>query len=76
MTQAVLVAHSYLTKAIEVVIESIVGFFKSIGKAIILAKQAEANRRVAHYLRCEYPKKTYEEIVMMLNQQTIDRIYK
>lgn len=76
MTQAVMVAHSYLTKAIELVIESIVGFFKSFMKSLIAARQMEANMKMVPYLRAEYKGKTDAEILHILNQNIIEEFKK
>jgi|DEB0MinimDraft_10_1074344.scaffolds.fasta_scaffold32172_2 hypothetical protein len=71
MTQAVLVAHSYLTSAVELILFSIVGFFKSLGKAIIVSRQAEANQKIVPYLRCEYPGWSDAEILAKLNREIL-----
>lgn len=76
MTQAVMVAHSYLTKAIELVIESIVGFFKSFIKSIVASRQLEANMKIVPYLRTEYKGKTDAEILHILNQDIIEEFKK
>lgn len=71
MTQAVMVAHSYLTNAVEIILFSIVGFFKSLGKAIIVSRQAEANQKIVPYLRCEYPGWSDAEILAKLNREIL-----
>jgi hypothetical protein len=71
MTQVVLVAHSYLTSAVELILFSIVGFFKSLGKAIIVSRQAEANQKIVPYLRCEYPGWSDAEILAKLNREIL-----
>ena len=76
MTQAVMVAHSYLTNAVEIILFSIIGFFKSLGKAIIASRQAEANQKIVPYLRCEYPGWSDAEILAKLNREILKEFQK
>jgi len=76
MTQTVLVAHSYLTKAIELIYEAIAGFFKTWMKSIIAARQAEANLKIVPYLRSEYKGMSDSEILQILNAKIVEDLKK
>lgn len=59
---------------------SILNGFKKVGKAVVysmaLARQTEANRRIAHFVKHEYPHATEAHIIHELNRKTIERLQK
>lgn len=57
-------------------LEVIANFFSSITSAIQVSRQMEANLKLAHMLKHEYPNETYQGIVAILNQKTVKEYYK
>ena len=54
---------------------SVTEFFNSIGKAIIMARGAEANFKVAYDLQHEYPNMDIPQIAAMLNDRLRKEVY-
>lgn len=52
------------------------GHMSSVGRAIIVSRQIEANQRLAHMLKHEYPNENYAGILAILNQKTLKEYYK
>ena len=57
------------------VAQAIVDFFSGIGKAMIMARGVEANYKIAHQLRHEYPNDTVEQIAHDLNVRLRKEVY-
>ena len=51
-------------------------FFTGFTKAVQVSRQMEANLKLAHMLKHEYPNETYQGIVAILNQKTVKEYYK
>ena len=62
---------------ITAIVESIVGFFDSLGKAVIMARGSEANYHVAEqlYQAGEYPDMSIAAIQCMLNDRLRKEVY-
>lgn len=54
---------------------SIVNFFDSLSKAVIMARGVEANYKVAYELRHEYPDMSVPAIAAMLNERLRKEVY-
>lgn len=52
------------------------GHMSSVGRAIKVSRQIEANQKLAHMLRHEYPNEDYAGILAILNQKTLKEYYK
>ena len=52
------------------------GHMASVGRAIQVSRQIEANQRLAHLLRHEYPHEDYAGILAILNDKTLREYYK
>jgi|15BtaG_2_1085339.scaffolds.fasta_scaffold44816_2 hypothetical protein len=72
MTQVVQVAHSFSTKAVELVINSVVDYAKAFHKSLLEYRQREANAKIVPLIRHEYPKLTDYEILQLLDQRTLN----
>lgn len=57
-------------------LDAISNFFSSIATAAMVSRQMEANLKLAHMLKHEYPDESYEGIVAILNQKTVGEYYK
>ena len=57
------------------IVESIVGFFDSLSKAIIMARGSEANYHVAQQMQHEYPDMSIPAIQCMLNDRLRKEVY-
>lgn len=53
-----------------------IGHLKAVGLAITVSRQIEANQKLAHMLRHEYPHEDYAGILAMLNEKTLKEYYK
>ena len=61
--------------AANLIVDSIVSFFKGFGKAVIMARATEVNYKVAYELQHEYKGMSVAEIAHMLNQRTYKELY-
>jgi len=61
--------------AVNQIVDSIISFFKGLGKSLIFARAMEANYQVAHELQHEYKNMSVAEITAMLNARTYKEIY-
>ena len=52
-----------------------VGYLDAMGRAITVSRQMEANQKLAHMLRHEYPNESYAGILAILNQKTLKEYY-
>ena len=52
------------------------GHMSSLGRAIMVSRQIEANQKLAHLLRHEYPHEDYAGILAILNDKTLREYYK
>ena len=50
------------------------GFGNSFLFAVAMSRQAEANRRLAYYLKHDYPKWSEQEILAHLNEKSIKQL--
>jgi len=57
------------------IVSPVTNFFDSLGKAIIMARGAEANFKVAQSLQCEYPNMSVPAIAAMLNERLRKEVY-
>ena len=57
-------------------LEVIGDIFSSLGTAVKVSRQIEANQRIAVLLRHEYPHENYDGIVAILNDKTLREYYK
>lgn len=57
------------------IVNPIVNFFESLGKAVIMARGSEANYRIAEQLRHEYPDMSVPAIAQMLNDRLRKEVY-
>ena len=55
--------------------QSIADFFSGIGKAVVMARGAEANYKIAEQLRHEYPDMSVPAIAQMLNDRLRKEVY-
>ena len=51
------------------------GHTSSLGRAIKVSKQVQANQHMAHMLRDVYPGEDYAGILSILNQKTLKEYY-
>jgi len=51
------------------------GHMSSVGRAIVVSRQIEANQKLAHMLKHEYPNENYAGILAILNQKTLKEYY-
>jgi hypothetical protein len=61
--------------AANLIVDSIVSFFKGLGKAVIMARGVEANYKIAQDLRHEYPDMSVPAIAAMLNDRLRKEVY-
>ena len=61
--------------AVHLIVDAIVGTFSSLGKAVIMARGAEANYKVAEQLQHEYPDMSVPAIAHMLNDRLRKEVY-
>lgn len=61
--------------AVNLIVDSITNFFSGIGKAVIMARGAEANYKIAESLRHEYPDMSVPAIAAMLNDRLRKEVY-
>ena len=52
------------------------GHMSSLGRAIMVSRQIEANQKLAHLLRHEYPHENYAGILAILNDKTLKEYYR
>jgi hypothetical protein len=52
------------------------GHLSALGRAIQVSKQIEANQKIAHLMRHEYPNENYAGILAILNEKTLKEYYK
>ena len=57
-------------------LEVIGDIFSSLGTAVKVSRQIEANHKIAVLLRHEYPHESYDGIVAILNDRTLREYYK
>jgi hypothetical protein len=57
------------------IVNPIVNFFEGFGKAVIMARGAEANYKIAEDLRHEYPDMSVPAIAAMLNDRLRKEVY-
>lgn len=57
------------------IVNAIVYFFDSLGKAMIMARGAEANHQIAMQLQHEYPDMGVPAIAAMLNDRLRKEVY-
>jgi len=55
--------------------QAIADFFSGIGKAVVMARGAEANYKIAEQLRHEYPDMSVPAIAQMLNDRLRKEVY-
>ena len=51
------------------------GHLDAMGRAVQVSRQIEANQKLAHQLRHEYPNESYAGILAILNQKTLKEYY-
>ena len=61
--------------AANLIVDSIVSFFKALGKAVIMARATEVNYKVAYELQHEYKDMSVAEMAHLLNQRTYKELY-
>lgn len=61
--------------AAQQIVDSILNFFDSFGKAVIMARGVEANYKVAYQLQHEYPDMNVPAIAQMLNDRLRKEVY-
>jgi hypothetical protein len=54
----------------------IIGHLNAVGRAIQVSRQIEANQKLAHLLKHEYPHEDYAGILAILNDKTLKEYYK
>tara|TARA_R100000329_G_scaffold102646_1_gene84461 strand:- start:1293 stop:1526 length:234 start_codon:yes stop_codon:yes gene_type:complete len=52
------------------------GHLSSVGRAVMVSRQIEANQKLAHLLRHEYPHEDYAGILAILNDKTLKEYYR
>ena len=52
------------------------GHLSSVGRAVMVSRQIEANQKLAHLLKHEYPHEDYAGILAILNDKTLREYYK
>tara|TARA_Y100000389_G_C17451752_1_gene515356 strand:- start:1551 stop:1814 length:264 start_codon:yes stop_codon:yes gene_type:complete len=70
------VASLILNSFIATLFAGIIGYSKAIGQAICVSRQIEANQKLAHLLRHEYPYEDYAGILAILNDKTLKEYYR
>jgi hypothetical protein len=55
---------------------SMTGYLDALGRAIQVSRQIEANQKLAHMLRHEYPHEDYAGVLAILNDKTLKEYYK
>jgi hypothetical protein len=77
MTTIALRSYSLLkTGFITTLFAWMTGHLSSIGRAVQVSRQIEANQKIAHLLRHEYPHEDYAGILAILNDKTLREYYK
>lgn len=77
MTALALRSYSLLkTGFIATLFAWMTGHLSSIGRAVQVSRQIEANQKIAHLLRHEYPHEDYAGILAILNEKTLKEYYK
>jgi len=77
MTALALRSYSLLkTGFIATLFAWMTGHLSSVGRAVMVSRQIEANQRLAHLLRHEYPHEDYAGILAILNDKTLREYYK
>ncbi len=61
--------------AANLIVDAIINFCSGIGKAVIMARGAEANYKIAEDLRHEYPDMSVPAIAAMLNDRLRKEVY-
>ena len=77
MTALALRSYSLLkTGFIATLFAWMTGHLSSVGRAVMVSRQIEANQKLAHMLRHEYPHEDYAGILAILNDKTLKEYYK
>lgn len=77
MTTIALKSYSLLkTGFIATLFAWMTGHLSSIGRAVMVSRQIEANQKLAYMLRHEYPHEDYAGILAILNDKTLREYYK
>jgi len=77
MTALALRSYSLLrTGFIATLFAWMTGHLSSVGRAVMVSRQIEANQKLAHLLRHEYPHEDYAGILAILNDKTLREYYK
>ena len=77
MTALALKSYSLLrTGFIATLFAWMTGHLSSVGRAVMVSRQIEANQKLAHLLRHEYPHEDYAGILAILNDKTLREYYK
>ena len=77
MTALALRSYSLLkTGFIATLFAWMTGHLSSLGRAIMVSRQIEANQKLAHLLRHEYPHEDYAGILAILNDKTLKEYYR
>ena len=77
MTALALRSYSLLkTGFIATLFAWMTGHLSSVGRAVMVSRQIEANQKLAHLLRHEYPHEDYAGILAILNDKTLKEYYK
>jgi hypothetical protein len=77
MTALALRSYSLLkTGFIATLFAWMTGHLASVGRAVQVSRQIEANQKLAHLLRHEYPHEDYAGILAILNDKTLKEYYK
>jgi len=77
MTALALRSYSLLkTGFIATLFAWMTGHLSSVGRAVMVSRQIEANQKLAHMLKHEYPHEDYAGILAILNDKTLREYYK
>ncbi len=77
MTALALRSYSLLkTGFIATLFAWMTGHLSSVGRAVMVSRQIEANQKLAHLLKHEYPHEDYAGILAILNDKTLREYYK
>ena len=77
MTALALRSYSLLkTGFIATLFAWMTGHLSSVGRAVMVSRQIEANEKLAHLLKHEYPHEDYAGILAILNDKTLKEYYK
>ena len=77
MTALALRSYSLLkTGFIATLFAWMTGHLSSVGRAVMVSRQIEANQKLAHLLRHEYPHEDYAGILAILNDKTLKEYYR